>query len=50
MQPIKPPADAARERQLIELRAAAPLRPVPGRTDPIDGLALFDVVRQPSLF
>ncbi len=35
--------------QLIALRAAAPLRPPAGRTDDLDGLALFDVDRSPRL-
>lgn len=35
--------------QLAKLRAASPLRPV-ALADPVDGLALFDHARQPSLF
>ncbi len=35
--------------QLIALRAAAPLRPPAGRTDDLDGLALFDADRSPRL-
>lgn len=41
---------SARQRDLVALRLASPLRPVAGRTADVDGLALFDVVRQPSLF
>lgn len=44
------PAIAERNRQLVELRAASPLRPAAGRADDVDGLALFDAARQPSLF
>lgn len=43
------PAQLVRERQLVTLRAASPLRPVEGRTAPVDGLALFDHARQPAL-
>lgn len=39
-----------RDRQLAELKARSPLRPVAGRTQDVDGLALFDAARQPSLF
>jgi hypothetical protein len=35
--------------QVIELRSNAALRPAAGNTDDVDGLALFDHVRQPSL-
>lgn len=44
----KPISD--RNAQLVALRAASPMRPVAGRTADIDGLALFDHARQPSLF
>lgn len=44
------PAIDDRNRQLVELRAASPLRPATGRADDVDGLALFDAARQPSLF
>jgi hypothetical protein len=38
-----------RTRQLAELKAAAPLRSCKAQDD-VDGLALFDQVRQPALF
>lgn len=37
------------ERELIACRAASPMRPAFGTAD-VDGLALFDHARQPSLF
>jgi len=42
-------AEITRDQQLVQLRAASPMRPVAGRTDDIDGLGLFDAVRQPEL-
>lgn len=43
------PQQTDRARQLLALKAKAPLRrPVP--QDDVDGLALFDVARQPRLF
>ncbi len=45
---IHTPADHS--AQIMALRAASPLRPVAGRTADVDGLALFDRVRQPDLF
>lgn len=44
------PNQIAREAQIVAIRAASPMRPVDGRTAAIDGLALFDAVRSPSLF
>lgn len=48
--------DAAQHRtdnnqaQRLQLAAASPMRPTGGRTADLDGLALFDAVRSPSLF
>ena len=42
------PADLGRDRQLVALKAASPMRPLTPQSD-VDGLGLFDVVRQPSL-
>lgn len=44
------PAVARKQAQLIAIRAASPMRPIDGRTADVDGLALFDAVRSPSLF
>jgi hypothetical protein len=38
-----------RDRQLVALRANSPMRPCDGRTADVDGLGLFDAVRQPPL-
>ena len=39
----------ARAAQIVALRAASPMRPAPGKTHDVDGLALFDHARQPTL-
>lgn len=39
-----------RDAEMIALRSASPLRPPAGRAADVDGLALFDHARQPSLF
>ena len=44
------PDVARKQAELVRIRAASPMRPIDGRTADIDGLALFDVVRSPSLF
>jgi len=44
-----PAALAERNRQLLALRLASPKRSVAPQHD-VDGLGLFDTVRQPSLF
>jgi hypothetical protein len=41
-----PPDNSA---QIITLRLDAPLRPIAGRTASLDGLALFDAERAPTL-
>jgi len=42
---------ADRQRQLIALRLASPMRPAADRTAaPVDGLGLFDQDRSPALF
>lgn len=38
------------EAALIACALASPIRPVAGRTAAVDGLALFDHARQPTLF
>lgn len=38
------------DRQRAQLRAAAPMRPANGGSHDVDGLPLFDKVRQPDLF
>ena len=43
------PATTERDRALIQLRAAAPLRRPSGQHD-VDGLGLFDAHRSPTLF
>lgn len=45
----EPRREAGRDRQLVELAAASPKRSAKPQDD-IDGLALFDFARQPSLF
>lgn len=42
-------AELARERQIVALKAASPLRSAAAQHD-VDGLALFDQPRQPALF
>lgn len=42
-------ASAERDRQLLALKLASPNRPAAPQHD-VDGLALFDTARQPSLF
>lgn len=43
------PRDIERDRKALELRNLAPLRPRARQAD-VDGLALFDSVRSPTLF
>lgn len=50
MSATKQPVTPERERQLVALRSASPMRPAQyGTTAPVDGLALFDHARQPAL-
>jgi hypothetical protein len=50
LQQLGNPDAARKQAELLRLRAASPMRPVDGRTADIDGLALFDTVRSPTMF